>query len=121
MSRMPPLELLIAGYVVLGVVAMTFFWRSRDVRLKRRLWPVFSISATLMFAMIAWVASEGVLPWFFVPILVLVTAVNLRSVRFCNGCGRTVQRRYGPFAPAKHCPACGHELALGASSNAPPR
>ena len=122
MPPLPTLPVLMVVYVGFGLTGMLFFWRSRNAPLKRRLWPLFSVAASALFLGVAWVQMEGNLPWFLVPILVLITVINARSAQFCDRCGRTIHHGQNPFARAKHCPACGHPLALGAASaGAPPR
>jgi rRNA maturation endonuclease Nob1 len=46
---------------------------------------------------------------FIIPFVALITFINLRVMKFCNACGRTVMNQ-NPFSPPKFCSKCGAAL-----------
>ena len=88
-----------------------FFMRNRDAALKRRIYPPYLIGTALLFlAFITVGARMGSTVLIAIPFLALAVVMNLRQVRFCDACGRTVQGS-NPIVPPKFCPGCGASLA----------
>jgi hypothetical protein len=46
------------------------------------------------------------------PAVALITFLNLRSVKFCNTCGKTLINQI-PFTAPKFCSKCGAKLENG--------
>jgi len=97
-------------WVTMGVVFSAFFYLNKDAALKRKVWPIVSIVTGLVF--VGYVLSMGTpahVLVIMIPFVALITLINLRVMRFCDECGRTVRTR-SAFAPAKFCPHCGAPL-----------
>jgi hypothetical protein len=97
-------------WVALAIAGGVFFMTNRDAALKRRVYPAFMIGAALLFlAFITFGARMGSTVLIAIPFVALVVVMNLRQVRFCDACGRTVQGS-NPLVPPKFCPGCGAPL-----------
>jgi hypothetical protein len=100
----------IVVWVTLGISGFFFFTRSRDVDLKRRLYPVYVIAAAVLFgAFILFTAKHWTVPLAMIPLLVVIVMINLRSVRFCGSCGRMTRSSW-PIRRPTYCDACGASL-----------
>jgi hypothetical protein len=109
-----------AGFVLIAGLGSAFFLFARNARLKRRLWPWWLAATGLMFLVFAWYISQGT-AWIYLillPAVVFFSYVNLRRVRFCDRCGRTVMPTTG-FAAARFCSSCGAELKQGSDLSRP--
>jgi hypothetical protein len=96
--------------VAIGVGAAHFFCGRRDVALKRAIFPWFVVSAGTLFILYAALAT-GV-PWVLVtlmPAVALLCWLNVRLVRFCDGCG-TLLYKHIWFIPTRSCYRCGAPL-----------
>ena len=104
-----PVTLLLA---VTSVGGFAFFTFSRNTRLKRRIWPVFNIVVG-MLAFAIGLSMGFPNPWMvaLVPILVVIVAITVRSTRFCDACGATLQRQ-PVFRRADVCSKCGRPILL---------
>jgi hypothetical protein len=107
-----PLPLFIA-FAVLGAGAAAFFLISRNAPLKRRLFPLWIlVSSVLMLTIVRYALGTNLQMFYVVAALLVGSAwINLRRVRFCDACGRTVGSRR-MIGPPTSCPSCG--AALGA-------
>jgi hypothetical protein len=94
----------------LGIASSAFFYLSKNASLKRKIWPPASIAASVLFLAFVWTrgipASEFI---FVVPFVALITFINLRVMKFCDACGRTVMNQ-NPFSLPKYCSKCGAAL-----------
>jgi len=99
----------VATWVVLGVGSFAFFHYSKNVELKRKVWPIMTIGVGALFIAFVWlmgIKKEGL--YFMVPAVVLITALNLKGTKFCSGCGKTLYAQ--PFSSMEFCPKCGNKL-----------
>ncbi len=97
-------------WATLAVAFSAFFYLSPNAALKRRVLPLASIAAGLLFLGFAWkmgVPGSGLL--FMIPFVGLITLINVRVIKFCDACGKTV-RTQNPFSPPKFCSKCGAPL-----------
>ena len=97
-------------WVLLGVFSSAFFYFNTNEALKRKVWPAFGVGVGLVFLGFAWLL--GFPPHVFVimgPAVALATYLNLRAVKFCSACGKTLFNQ-NPFSPAKFCSRCGAPL-----------
>jgi hypothetical protein len=94
-------------WIVLGLLSAGIFFFNRDAKLKRRLWGPFVILAGVLFTGFTWLMGAPIL--FVGPAVLAITLLNLRSVKFCDACGRTIHSP-NPFSPASFCSKCGAEL-----------
>lgn len=97
------------GLIAFGV----FFHFSKDVALKRRVYPIVVIAFSILFLIFAGVGmfQKGRLyVWPFIAVAVAAMMfVNLRSVRFCERCATMVQPR-AKIWPKEECPKCRAKL-----------
>ncbi len=105
----PPAYLQIL-WLALAVGSFVFFRFNRDGKLKRRLWPLFNLGIAAL-AIITAIIMRFPTVWIYVliPIVGVITVLDIRSASFCPACGRLVKRRRSsPGEPT--CPACGAKL-----------
>ena len=106
-------------FVAFGVLATcyllagAFFWLSKSARLKRTLLPYIGIILGALF--LAWPLAAG-FPleslYTFLPLVLIMVWVNIRTFQFCEACGSTV-RGGAFFSRPKHCAKCGAALRKG--------
>ena len=105
-----PLPLFLV-FVALSAAAALFFIFSRNAPLKRKLFPVWIFLGGFFFLLVLWYVLHGTPPLFyaFAAFVIISSWLNMRRIRFCDGCGRTVTpRRPGGLPP--NCPSCGAKL-----------
>ena len=102
-------------WVVLGLFSAGFLFLSKNAQLKRKLWPPFLILTGVLFVGFIW--AMGAIPWqgmlVAVPLVALITYLNLRAVQFCDSCGSTVMSQ-NPFPLPAFCSKCGSKLSRDA-------
>ncbi|CAH6796559.1 conserved hypothetical protein [Vibrio chagasii] len=101
-------EEMLAKLFVLALLASIFFsfffLFTKKSSSKNYLWKSLNVvSAFLMFAFV-YVSGGYLVVW--LPLIVLVTIYNSRSLRFCPSCGKTNIRKSG-YLPVKKCQSCG--------------
>ena len=81
----------------------------RDAAFKRRYFRWYLVLGAALFLVFMLVVGAPVqFLALALPMLALITYLNLRMTRFCDSCGRTA---YGPFfAAPRFCPHCGSPL-----------
>ena len=106
----PPFPIWFGLWFLVSIGSSAFFRRNRSAALKRRVWAPFLVVCSVAFVGIVWVMGRRVETLYVVvPAVILLTLVNLRTVRFCDGCGATV-RGTAPWRAPAYCPTCGHAL-----------
>ena len=102
--------LFIATWVVLGIAGIWLMFIDKNVARKKRLLPVFIIGsgAAFVFFVFLMTADLRVLA-FVLPAAVLISFLNLRIIKICSRCGRTIQSGMW-FAKAEYCSKCGAKL-----------
>ncbi len=100
----------IGTWIALGAVGLGSTYFDKNIARKKRLLPVFTIAtgATFLLFTLFMMPSAKVMA-FAVPAVVLITWLNLRMVRFCSACGRTIQSGMW-LSRAAYCPKCGARL-----------
>jgi hypothetical protein len=104
-------------WIVLGISGFIVFYLRRDVAVKRKWFPRYAILAGVLFVFFSstlWVLesrsySELGVFVVVVPMVVIITYMNIKFTRFCDKCGATVFDYYW-FSPMKFCSKCGVEL-----------
>jgi hypothetical protein len=110
----PPPEILavMAIWLLLGLGSFLFFQFNRNAALKRKVWPVVIVAVGLVFGSLVYFGMGRQQPqvlYLMVPGIVLVSFLNIRTVRFCDSCGRTLYRQ-PIFSRTQFCPHCGTKL-----------
>ena len=107
----------VGTWIVLGMVLVYLLFVQRDVTTRRKWYPrviilvavlflVFSTSITYLSAPSA--RSLAILiPG--VPMLILISWLNIKFTKFCDGCGATIVHQT-LWIPLNFCPKCGAKL-----------
>jgi hypothetical protein len=97
-------------WIVLGIADLLFLYLDRNVARKKRLLPFFIIGSGALFIIFVFLISGnfGVLA-FMLPAVVLISFLNLRMIRVCSACGRTIHSGMW-FTRAEYCSKCGARL-----------
>jgi len=108
---MYPQEQLVVASVLISAVGYWLFHKNRDAAFKRRWWPWFIIMGDLLVLGIVWrmhlpMPVYGIM----IPSVLAVTMANLRNVKFCNACGRTILMKSTSSGQIAYCPYCGTRL-----------
>lgn len=104
-------------WIVLGIFSTVFFLFNKNAQLKRKVWAPFGIFVGILFlTFLALMEAPREMFFIAVPMLILITIVNIRNVKFCDNCGKTVMSQ-NPFSPSKFCPQCGASLDTQDSAN----
>jgi len=99
-----------ATWIVLGIAGAWFVYFDRNVARKKRLLPVFIVGSGALFVIFAFLMSGSMrILAFMVPAVVLISFLNLRMIRVCSACGRTIQSGMW-FTRAEYCSKCGARL-----------
>lgn len=102
-----------ATWVVLGTLSMWFLFVDRNVNRKKRLLPVFIIGTSTLFVVFVFLITGDLhILAFVLPAAVLIALMNLRMIKVCSTCGRTIQSGI-MFAKAEYCSKCGAKLNPG--------
>lgn len=103
-------NLISIAFVLVGVAMMLVLKFSDDVPFKRR---VLLWSLTLMAPLgvgFFWAANAPlVMILLMIPGMAFIIFMNLRMIRFCDSCGRTLTN-YNPIFRHKFCHNCGARL-----------
>jgi len=102
----------IAVWIALGLGLAGLMYFNRDAAFKHRIFPPIAIGLNALF--LVFIILPGgprtVLP-FLVPMIVLITFLNVKFTKFCDACGETVYQTRKSLRPAEFCPKCGAPLA----------
>jgi len=97
-------------WIALGLVGFWFMYLDRNVTRKKRLLPVFIIGSGVLFVIFGFLVSGSFTALAFMfPAVVLICILNLRMIKVCASCGRTIQSGLW-FAKAEYCSKCGARL-----------
>jgi hypothetical protein len=100
---------LICGCTVV-VLCMLFFSQSTNAALKRKIWPWYLLGLSAAVIGFVWHKERSLLflciaaPW-----VLAIAALNMRAVKFCDRCGKTVQGRGSTEQLV--CSRCGADLS----------
>jgi hypothetical protein len=99
-------------WILLSVASFCFFHFHRGAKLKRRIWPILIIGTALLFVAFSFyfLGSHLEMLVLVIPAVALVSFINLRKVRFCDSCGRTLYQQ-PIFRAASTCPCCGKPIS----------
>jgi uncharacterized membrane protein len=100
----------IGTWIVLGVVGVWFQFFNRNIPQKKRLLPIFTVGSGVLFAVFVFLMIGDVRVLFFiVPAIALIIFLNLRMIKVCESCGRTVTSNVW-FSKMEYCSKCGAKL-----------
>ena len=107
-NEIPPV--FVALWIALAIAGMWISYGSRNAKLKKRLIPLFVIGSGILFAIFFLVMTRELLILLvFGPAVALISWMNLRMIRVCDSCGRTVYNPYW-FKKGGYCVKCGAKL-----------
>jgi hypothetical protein len=98
-------------WFALAISSFLFFHFNRNATLKRRAFPPFVFIVSVIFGCFVAYVSRDHLQILFVavPMIMLISFLNIRKTRFCGACGRTLYQQ-PIFSRSQYCPRCGAEL-----------
>ena len=97
-------------WVTLGIVGFFLFFFSKNVEFKKKYYPWYVISAGVLFALLMLMTGMPIFPLvIFLPVIALITYLNLRNIKFCDSCGKTIVNRAW-FSKVNYCSNCGAKL-----------
>ena|SRR6266496_3773201 len=97
-------------WVVLGLCSVWLFFLNRNVAQKKRLLPIFIIGIGILFAgFVFLMTGDLTVMVFVVPAVALISFLNLRLIKVCENCGRTVYNNVW-FSKMEYCSKCGAKL-----------
>lgn len=95
---------------VLALCSAGFFRLNKNANLKRKVWPPFVVTTSIVFIGFAWATSKRAeVLYVLVPAVALIALLSLRTVQFCNSCGATLWSP-SPFLKPAFCSKCGASL-----------
>jgi hypothetical protein len=100
--------LFFAVWVVLGLINLIVMFGPASGRFKQSFFRVMVPLAAVLFAGFVGVMNPGALI-FVIPMVILISAANLRAIRFCAKCG-AYARSPNPFDRPRFCTKCGASL-----------
>jgi hypothetical protein len=108
---LPPLVLVFfTVWIALGLGGVIFFFRSKNAKLKKRVFPWYVGGAGTLFArFVVLLTGEPALLFLIVPAVLLISYGNIRTTKFCESCGTTLLHQ-GWFTKARYCSYCGAPL-----------
>jgi len=97
-------------WVVLGIASIFMFFVNKNAAQKRKVWPPFVIGVGVLFAFFIYLMGFPVEVFaIFGPAIFIITILNLRTVVFCDSCGKTIMNQ-NPFSKPEYCQKCGSKL-----------
>ena len=96
----------------LAIASFWFTYLDKNVARKKRLIPILIVGIGVILASFMLLTTRELTltdALFILSIIALITLVNLRMIRVCSSCGRTIQSGIW-FARADYCPRCGARL-----------
>jgi hypothetical protein len=98
-------------WIALSLVGGWLMYFDEDIARKKRLLPVFTIGTGIIFLVFTFLMMPTMnVMALAVPSVALITWLNLRNIRVCSTCGKTIHTGVG-FTKAEYCPKCGARLS----------
>ena len=108
--------LFVCGCIV--AAAIVCLSQSNDAALKRRILPWYLLGIDAAGIAFVWVTEHSLgLVFLAIPCLVVITALNMKLIEFCDQCGKTVQGWW--CVEPLICPRCGADLQSDAPIEGP--
>ena len=97
-------------WITLGIVGFFLFFVSKNVEFKKKYYPWYVVLVGVVFASFIMMTGMPIFPLvIFLPVIALITYLNLRNVKFCDSCGKTIVNRAW-FSKVSYCSNCGAKL-----------
>lgn len=97
-------------FVALGIAGSIIFLVGKNVPFKKKYFPWYVISIGVLFALSIIVTGMDFIPLIiFIAIIALITYINLRAIKFCNSCGKTIINQTW-YSKVSFCSNCGAKL-----------
>jgi len=104
-------------WIGLGILSFLFFQFSRSVQLKKRLLPVFIVGVGVLFSgFVLLMSGKPEIMLIVIPVVAIISFLNLRMIRVCETCGRTVYNTM-MFFKMEYCSKCGAKLTKITTEN----
>lgn len=106
---------LIIVWVILALISFLFFQFSRNAAMKRAVRLPLIIVVGIVFAAFLYYQVGRQQPeilYIAIPAIILISFLNVRMVRFCDSCGKTIYQQF-LFSRPRYCPYCGAKLDHG--------
>lgn len=102
--------LFLGVWIALCIVGWWVTYLDKNIARKKRLLPVFIVGTGVTFAIFAPLITGDVRTIVLVvPAVLLIIFLNLRQIKVCPTCGRTIDSGMS-FGKAVYCPKCGGRL-----------
>ena len=96
-------------WIALSLGGTLFFVFSKDLALKKALFPRLTIGAGVLFGLAVATAAPWPAALLFAPFIALISWLNIRMTRFCDACGRMLINQMW-WSKMAFCPYCGTKL-----------
>jgi hypothetical protein len=97
-------------WLMLGIASVWFMYLDKNIARKKRLLPVFIVGTGVIFIAFTFVIMGDLKAMaLIVPAVALITFLNLRIIKICGACGKTIHSGMW-FTKAEYCPKCGARL-----------
>jgi hypothetical protein len=102
-------------WVGLGILLAVLVWRG-SLEAKRKWFPRMTILAGLLFTgFVYWISPAAEVLYVAVPVVALITFLNLKTTKFCSKCGAYYQD-FGAVYRPNYCRKCGQDLSSTSST-----
>lgn len=96
-------------WIILGLSVFAFYTFNNNYALKRKLHPIIMILIAIIFLSYTYmyftVKNQR---YILIPFIGLITYMNIKMVRFCDKCGKTIYKNMGH--KDGFCPRCGEKI-----------
>jgi hypothetical protein len=100
----------VSTWIVLGLVSFWLFFLNKNAAQKKRLLPILIIGTGILFAgFVFLMTGELWVMLFVIPAVILISISNLRRIKICEACGRTVYNNVW-FSKMEYCSKCKAKL-----------
>lgn len=96
-------------WIALAVGGFLAFHLEKDVAQKRLYFPRYAIGTGALFALVIALMAPWPAALLFLPFIALISWLNIRMTRFCDGCGRMSINQLW-WQKMNYCAYCGKKL-----------
>jgi hypothetical protein len=102
--------ILMGLFVILGIAGSGAFFLGKNTAFKKKYFPWYVISIGVLFGLSMIVTGMDFIGLIiFIPAIAFITYINLRTIKFCDSCGKTIVNRAW-FSKVNYCSNCGAKL-----------